>query len=371
MTLVECQYRTPLSNSAEGLAVCGLLQELTSVQDRSLCAVQPDACRACCHWFRPSPTHLNPAVASLLYGLSSRIAGQGGVPGCERRRAVNLIELAAANIPLDEDCVSVAAETQAQVNLDCADLDQIVPRPRQRCGPPVKNWAVGVTTAPRHEPTLDLCLASMAAAGWTPPRLFMDGDVRLSAAAAKLPRTERDPKIGAWPNYFLALGELVMRSPQADAFLLVQDDVVFFQHPSLRSFLESVLWPGSRPGLVSLFCSRAYTHQSAGWHELPEALVWGGQAIIYSRAAALALLADQEVVRHRLLPGATGLANIDGVIGQWAQRAGLPVFLPTPSLVQHIGHVSSLWPEVRAFGNRRAARFAGGPDRNSHGHESR
>jgi hypothetical protein len=55
------------------------------------------------------------------------------------------------------------------------------------------------------------------------------------------------------------------------------------------------------------------------------------------------------------------LVKIDGLIGRWAWRSKTSVFVPTPSLVQHIGHVSALWSRVRAYGNRRANRFIGDP----------
>ena len=357
---IECHYRKPATDAPDGeLAVCGLLQELTGARDPQLCTVRLDACRACCSWFPPSPRDLNPVIGSLLYNLSAQIIDQGGVPGCDSQRAAELNELAMQNIPAEDDCIPVTKETNAQVNLDCADLAQLIPRPKRRCGKRVTEWAIGVTTAPRNQATLDDCLASLAAAGWSQPRLFVDGDVSLSAASAKLSATHRSPQIGAWPNYYLALAELVMRSPHADAYLIVQDDAVFFKHPLLRSYVESVLWPGNRAGLVSLFCSRAYTRPTHGWHELDEPLVWGAQAIIFSHFAALAILADEKNVQHRLLPGEDGLAKIDVAIGEWAFRTGTPVYIPTPSLVQHFGHVSALWPAARAEQNRRANRFLG------------
>jgi hypothetical protein len=46
---------------------------------------------------------------------------------------------------------------------------------------------------------------------------------------------------------------------------------------------------------------------------------------------------------HRWNPKHKGLANLDALIGQWAERSRVPIFFPTPSLVQHIGHVSTLW----------------------------
>lgn len=358
----ECPHRRLVTDRPDQEdAVCGLLQDLTRVEVAHLCIVQPDACESCCKWFRPSVEHINPVVASLLFNLSSEIFRHGGVAGCDRDDAVRLKQRASDNVPVDNDWVTIADDVLGQANLGCNDLDLVIPRPRLRSGPRVAKWAVGVTTAPRDQSTLDDCLSSLAAAGWREPRLFVDGNVRLSALASGLPVTYRDPQIGAWPSYYLALIELIMRAPHADAYLLVQDDVVFFQHPLMRRYLESILWPGNRPGLVSLFCSRAYTQAVSGWKQLEEALVWGGPAIIFPHDAAIAFVSDAQVVHHRLSPDPHGLANIDWLIGEWAWRTGTPVYVPTPSLAQHIGHVSSIWPDVRAYGNRRADQFAGDP----------
>ena len=56
-----------------------------------------------------------------------------------------------------------------------------------------------------------------------------------------------------------------------------------------------------------------------------------------------------------------GLLGIDIEIGRWAHESRLPIYFPTPSLVQHIGDSSSIWvaPDARAMGNRRADRFSG------------
>ncbi|MCX7407945.1 MAG: hypothetical protein NTZ32_07665 [Planctomycetales bacterium] len=46
-------------------------------------------------------------------------------------------------------------------------------------------------------------------------------------------------------------------------------------------------------------------------------------------------------------------------IGYRADIHGVPIWFPTPGLVQHIGHASSLWDESPAEGSRRADRFSG------------
>jgi hypothetical protein len=351
----ECLFRRPLPGETMR-AYCGLLANILGMDDESLCRVQRDVCEACCRSFPPSAEAMNPVVASMVYERSSQIARQGGVPGCDLGRAEELLRRAQRDIPSEDDCADVAP---SRVDGGPLRVAQIIPTPRHRSGPPIRNWAVGVTTAPRGVATLGLCLESLVRAGWPPARLFVDGEVAIPEVFANLPRTLREPRIGAWPNYYLALAELLMRNPEAEAYLLVQDDSLFCEDGDLREYLERVLWPGKQPGIASLFCSRAYTQPRAGWYEFEGPWLWGALAFVFSRQAAQRFLADLEVVEHRWSRRRNPLADIDWRIGQWAWRSDVPVYYPTPSLVQHIGDVSSLWKGARRHGYRRASWFAG------------
>ena len=332
---------------------------MTGLNDRQQCTVGHDACSQCVKWYPPSPEYLNPVVASLLYTLSSTVIQSDGLPGCSRSKATELQQLAAAGLPNDYDAVPVADQVDLQPNRNIGDIGQLIPRPRFRYGARVSEWAVSVTTAPRQSPTLDRCLSSIVAAGWPQPRIIVDGNVEIPDAWNSFPITRREPQMGAWPSYFLTLTEMMMRQPRADAYMIVQDDVVLFEHESLRSYLESVLWHHCTPGIVSLFCSKAYAREKPGWYRLDRNLVWGGQALVFSREAAIRFVADPLTVRHRFSEGDRGLANIDWLVGEWAGDTDTPVHVSTPSLSQHIGHVSSLWPNSKAFANRSAESFAG------------
>ena len=354
--VIECSW-LHRDHSSE-TSSCLLLQQLTGLTEVRHCAVSHDACSACVKWYPPTEEHLNPVVASLLYSLCAKITQTDAMPGCSPARAAELRDLALASIPNDYDATPVTEHVEAQHNTNVTDIAHIVPRPQHRYGPRVREWAVAVTTAPRKQATLDHCLESLIATGWKSPRIIADGDVEISANWNHLPITRRIPQIGAWPSYYLTLIELMMRQPHADAYLIVQDDVVMFEHPQLRAYLESILWPDRRPGIVSLFCSRAYAQPISGWHRLEKNLVWGGQALIFSQEAAIHVVSDLQIVRHRF-QGNKGLTNIDGLIGAWAFETDTPVYVSSPSLAQHIGHVSSLWQTPRAFINRSAAHFAG------------
>jgi len=220
-------------------------------------------------------------------------------------------------------------------------------------------WSVGVTTAGRQEPTLDRMLSSLTQAGWERPRLFADADALISSEWTHLPVTRRDLQVGAFPNWYLGLTELVMRQPQADAYLLCQDDVIFCR--GVRAYLEQTLWPAERVGVVSLFCPSLYARgklpgfhvEDRGWD------TWGAQAYLFSPFSAESLLTSPIPIQHRRCGPAGGARNIDSVVGHWCREARLPYFVHSPSLVQHIGVTSTLYLGAGIWGNRAAGDFVG------------
>jgi hypothetical protein len=346
---------------------CGLVRDMTGLTDPERCAVTSEVCQACQQWFPPTREQLNPVVASRLFQNCRDAIRHDGLAGFSQEQAVALQTLALEAIPHDFDSVPLSVQVDAQRNTRLPDVSRLIPRPRKRFGPRVREWGVAVTTAPRTQPTLARCLASLHAAGWNRPRIMVDGDVSVPPEWRHLEVSLRQPRLGAWPNYYLTLVELLMRQPSAEAYLVIQDDTVFFEHPDLRDYVESILWPEPDLGIVSLFCSRAYARPDWGWYRLREPLSWGALALIFDRETAIRLVSDSHVVRHRFSAGDAGLAHIDGLIGVWAHNTGTPVYLSSPSLSQHIGHTSSIWKDSQAFVNRRAAEFAGGvslvPDR--------
>jgi hypothetical protein len=57
-----------------------------------------------------------------------------------------------------------------------------------------------------------------------------------------------------------------------------------------------------------------------------------------------------------------GKADIDVLIGEWAENLGLKVWYPLPSLVQHIGNTSTIWTGASLSGLRQSPNFAGDLD---------
>jgi hypothetical protein len=123
-------------------------------------------------------------------------------------------------------------------------------------------WAVGVTAAPRREPTLARTLSSLDAAGWPRPWVFADGEVEIPPGYRV---TRHLPPVGGWPNFWLAVTELIAREPTADAYLLVQDDVIFCA--GVCDYVSRFDIPDDC-GVLSLFCPACH-NQGLGWFTIP------------------------------------------------------------------------------------------------------
>jgi hypothetical protein len=388
-------------------ARCGVLAKILEDGDPASFRVSRDACLACCHSRPPLVNQINPVLASLLYG---RVGA--GADDAEAERWHKVRTLAERNleaeIPLEESTApwprralvacgyqgapiekcdfatasgrvpvvvfhchhpehEITTESECRLCRDWAEepgpapltLEQLLPVRGVRQGPRIGKWAVGVTTAPRRQETLPWCLDSLARAGWSSPRLFIDSGVEVAERFSHMPVTRREPGLGAWPNYYLGLAELLMREPTADAYFMVQDDSIFYDREDLGAYLEAALWPDDPVGAVSLYCPKTYTQPEPGWHVRADLWVYGALAFVFPRESAKRFIADLAVLEHRWSQRNEGRAQIDLTVGHWAQRSELPIYYPTPSLVQHIGDTSTLWPRARALGDRKADRFAG------------
>ena len=292
----HCFFRRDVRHQAgTEFATCKLLQQLSGVEDSQLCEVRRDVCRACCESTEPSMPQINAVLASRLYRLTDHIVSRGGVEGCDSDSASNLRHWAEDRLEIrlpgegsppatrrsGGGCHYLGGEVGTRIRpaasghsrvatyvcrhpshietttaecRRCRDwkdkpldasvpIERLLPPPARRTGSRVRHWAVGVTTAPRPQPTLSSCLDSLLLAGWEVPRLFVDSAVTVADRFSDLPLTFRETKLGPWPNYYLALLELLMREPEADAFMLVQDDVIFDDRYNLREYLEGMLWP--------------------------------------------------------------------------------------------------------------------------------
>ncbi|QEL18661.1 hypothetical protein PX52LOC_05695 [Limnoglobus roseus] len=401
-TADTCRWQITTNDSR----ACGLVAAVLEVGPSITAPLSADVCEACCRSFPPSPEQLNPVVASLLYTASGRVLADGTIPadGVEKARQVRERALRSLNVAHpDSRRITPARETipchwlgtavtasdgpvdktvthrcrhprhewaSPSICKMCHDwairpsvsrpltLDEIVPPPERLCGPAVRKWGVGITTSPRRQPTLEMCLDGVVRAGWEEPLLFLDGTVRIPDRYADLPVTWRENGIGAWPAWYLAMAELCFQRPDADAYVILQDDVLLHDRGPLREYLERVLWPGDRPGVISLFYTgidARHGWSRTGWH-------WGAQGFVFPPGVARAMLADADLSRTWLATAGGPHSPIPERIHEWVVRAGVDVWFANPSLSQHAGNASTIWSEAHISGGRKAHWFSGSID---------
>lgn len=210
-------------------------------------------------------------------------------------------------------------------------------------------WAYGVTTVPARRCTLlPKTLASLTAAGFPDPAIFVDGEGEGYAdLTSKLVR--RVPVIGAYGNWLLAMVELYIRCPGYDRYAIFQDDVLFY--PNLRKYLNSIPYP--KQGYLNLYTvprNEMIAPNAVGFFDsqiagpspdsIRSQIGKGALGLVFDFHAAETLLNGAFMFAR----AAEGLHNdgIDGAVVTAMNIAGWREYVHNPTLCQHIGDVSSI-----------------------------
>lgn len=226
--------------------------------------------------------------------------------------------------------------------------------------------AVAVRCVSRNPETIWDTSESLQHAGFFDLCFFVDGRFsKLSKLEQFGLVVHRKRAIGAWPNFYLPLAELVMRNPEATHYMVIEDDVLFCR--DVFHYLEQ-----SKVDLnvASLFSSarveNSIRDKRIGFHVLNPG--WGvssgNQAIVFSNEYAHKFLMSEFVVRYRKSPPQDldrkhyrldGLHHTDCVVGRFAKEAGCGIQYHYPSLCQHIGEESFMYP---GFKGKEDSRFS-------------
>lgn len=355
----DCPHRVP---AAAGSYQCNLVRQIVQINDQKRLFVDDSICGACCEAFVPTVDDWNSVIASRVFQLASEIASEGGAEGCSAEAAEQLTLQAIDQLPVvnadEDDCVDDVQDFEPPVGVTLQDLNVALPPPAVRAAgvdsQPAVSWSVGVTTAPRRQSTLSTCVESLLASGWKNPHLFVDGQVDLEDSLRPICRKARPESIGAWPAWCNAVETLL--EDDADTLLVIQDDTLFPYVESMRRYVESMLWPEDQPCLISLYTSTDDMQPGNFWRKLPNRWKFGALAFVIPADLARDIVESNQRGELNVVQGTAG---IDTRIGCWAEQRNIPVWHPSPSLVQHIGQVSSVWKTSRAVGLRRADRFIG------------
>lgn len=305
-------------------------------------------CAQCRRWQEPPPDRYrsHPSGTGRSLGIPCfHLGEQTGLRECPSCQGNVRLKVFACHHPAHQ-------ETTLDECRFCSEYDP----PLRAAG--VRRWAVGVTTAPRRTPTLARCLQSLQVAGWNEVRLFAEPESILPQPSSDLCVTWRESILGAWPNYYLGLAELYFRNPEADAYFMLEDDVIFCKN--LRPYLEKTLWPQSKAAYFSLYEPLGLGGTVAGFQALPDLeQLPGALAVIFPNASARMLLADAQVVNYRRTSLGGGCAETDWVVSRWAKRTQLPEMIHIPSLAQHVGDTTTIGPVAQDSFVRQSNSFVG------------
>lgn len=229
------------------------------------------------------------------------------------------------------------------------------------------DWFVIVTTAPRREPTLQVCIDSLRDCGWGDPVVLAEPDSPACDA-----RTIQNPeRLGVWRNWVKSV-KIALES-DCDTILTVQDDTEF--HPDSKAYAEKCMWPASDCGFLSLYTPKHYSLHSnrnlaklrkknpdapnvrpVGVNRIRTQSLWGACALVWSRqvlerviehplieswAGAAPKSKDPKVYQSRLANPHV-IANSDTAIGKIMNRCGYSMWFVDPSPVAHIARFSAI-----------------------------
>lgn len=221
-------------------------------------------------------------------------------------------------------------------------------------------WAYGVTTVSERVTTLlPQSLRSLAQAGFGEPRIFLDNDSGSHLVNGNAYHsTTRNPRVRSYGNWLLALAELVIREPQVDRYAIFQDDLVTYKN--LRGYLEQCKYP--RDGYWNLYTfpqnqakapvdPTGQSSQAQGWY-LSDQRGKGAVALVFSNDVAYKMLYSAHTWT-RLRDPHRGWQAIDGGVVTALGHQGIKEYVHNPSLVQHMGDVSSMghgpYPKAMSF----------------------
>lgn len=244
---------------------------------------------------------------------------------------------------LHEECALRENKEQVRACESCDD--------REPPGLPIvegEEWAVGVTTAPRSQPTLRACLESLQANGWNPDVYAEPGSDLMKWSG---PVVHRPKKLGCFHNWLDMIRDLLRRYPDAKWILTVQDDTAFA--PNAKRFVEQLQWPSEKCGMISLYTSRLYTQgkkRPPGAFKTPLRNWWGALAMCFRRETAERLVECraiqdwnwENIPKNRKAKNPANVRHLDTAIGNALKSLREELWSFHPSLSQHVAEVSSL-----------------------------
>jgi hypothetical protein len=240
-----------------------------------------------------------------------------------------------------------------------------------------RTWSYGVMTVPsRRNDLLPQTLASLKAAGFDRPVLFIDGGDSAAYADLGLPIFSRSTALGNFGNWLASAVELYLRDPHADFYSLFEDDILISR--GARSYIEATATaPDAYFSLYTCPSNEITSGMSGtGWFrtitkdaahhravleshdQLRDGSRWqhglGALGLVFPREVFRRLLKQHNMMDHPASPPELDpKRKSDGVIATSMNRAGVAEYCHIPSLMQHVGDQSTLghgrFPKSKTF----------------------
>lgn len=202
----------------------------------------------------------------------------------------------------------------------------------------IKKWAVGITTAHRKYQTITKTVKALEHAGWDTGTIFAEPHSYIDCGP-NWQYVHRANQIGIFGNWILGLYELFIRNIDADAFFIIQDDIII--SPNAREYLEKVLWFTEQPHLISLFGPNAIdNNENNGWRSTTT-YHGGPNSIVMSHETVQKILSSLIPLQYYGIQKQKKTSFDDLGIFALMSMNKWPTFYPKPSIGDHIGHQST------------------------------
>jgi len=186
---------------------------------------------------------------------------------------------------------------------------------------------IGITSAPRKEPTLAHTIQSVRDCGYEPV-VFAEPRTKVPEGVKTIWNPSR---LGIWKNW-KQLAERGLASGE-EIIVTLQDDIDL--HPDTLSFVERT--SSSITGLLSLYTSKFYGRgKPPGVHHIKARHLWGACALAFTRESLTTILSHQRALSWERDTGQ------DIVISNILYDLSLPMHFVVPSPVSHISPYSTV-----------------------------
>jgi hypothetical protein len=226
-----------------------------------------------------------------------------------------------------------------------------------------EDWFVAVTTAPRKDATVNMCLESLSLAGFRPYIFSEPGDTGIDLDTYGDKLITHKERQGVWRNWIYS-AKYAIENSSSEIIMTVQDDALF--HPDSKTFAESILWPSSDVGFVSLYTPKHYSFKHddkaelkpPGVNKIITRSLWGSLALIWPRDVLQEVLCDPMINQWLGVPSRkkslwnekketrkknpSQIQNSDTAIGKIMNKMKRSMYFVDPSAVTHIAENSAI-----------------------------